>query len=143
MRRIGIAMRKLDHIVRTAVTHESVIDFTACHHRTHRDDAIGQLLGGAHDVRGHGKRLGTKTRSTTAKPRYDFIKNQQNIMRATNFPQALQVAPGGNHHATRTRKRLDDYSGNGRCIVQADDGLKLIGQMRTIFRLAAAEGIFR
>ena len=53
--------------------------------------------------------------------------------------QALEVALWRRQHAGRARHRLDDDGGDGRGVVQRDDALEIVRQMRAPFRLACVK----
>jgi hypothetical protein len=59
----------------------------------------------------------------------------------TEFAQALQVALGRDQHTGGTSYRLHDHGGNGRGVVQGDDALQFVRQVRTVFGLAPGVGI--
>ena len=53
----------------------------------------------------------------------------------------LQIALRRDQHAGRAGHRLDDDGGDGRGVVQRDDALQLVGELRAMLRLAAREGV--
>ena len=55
--------------------------------------------------------------------------------------QPLEVALRRRQHAGGSRHRLDDHRGDGRWVVQRDDALELVREVRAPGRLAAAEGV--
>lgn len=61
----------------------------AGNHRAHRDRAVGDLLGNAHQVRGHAEAVGTEHRAGAAKARDHFVEHQQDIVLVANFAQSV------------------------------------------------------
>ena len=53
----------------------------------------------------------------------------------------LQIALRRRQHAGRTRHRLDDDGGDGRGVVQRDQPVEFVGEMRAPLRLADREGL--
>jgi hypothetical protein len=49
-----------------------------------------------------------------------------------DLAQSLEIPLGRQHHAGRARDGLDDDRGHGRCVVQQDQPLELVGQFRTV-----------
>ena len=52
-----------------------------------------------------------------------------------------EIALRRRQHAGRAGHRLDDHGCDGRGIVQRDDALEIVGEMRAPFRLALGEGL--
>ena len=71
----------------------------------------------------------------------DLVEDQQDAVLVADRAQPLQIALGRRQHAGRARHRLDDHGGDGRGVVQRDDALELVGEMRAPFRLALGEGL--
>ena len=55
--------------------------------------------------------------------------------------QPLEIALRRRQHAGRARHRLDDHGGDGRGIVQRDEAVEIVGEMRAPFGLALGEGL--
>ena len=101
MGRIGIAVGKFHHVLRTSGRHELVIDGGRDHAGSQRLGAIADLLGDIHDVRRHAKGLGRRHRSEAAKARDDLVEDQQDVVLGADLAQTLQIAGGWNHHPAR------------------------------------------
>ena len=131
--RIGIAVKQLDAGRRL---HESVVNKGFREHGAHRHHAVGEALGGRHQVRFDIEIVGREWRRQAAEAGDDFIENQQDAVLGAQLAQALQIAFRGNQHAGGTGHRFDDDGRDGRCIVQRDDALQFIGQVHAHFRFA-------
>ena len=60
-------------------------------------------------------------------------------MPIADLTQPLEVTGGRHDHAARALHGLDDHGGDGRGVVQRDESLEFLGQVRSPFRLAARE----
>ena len=139
--RIGVAVEQLDHVLRTG--HEGVVDFLLHEHRAHRDDAVGDALGGGDDVGRDAEIVRGERRAETAEAGDDLVEDQQNAVLGADLAQLLQIALRRDQHAGRAGHRLDDDRGDGRGVMQRDDALQLVGEFRAMLRLAAREGVLR
>ena len=63
-------------------------------------------------------------------------------MLVADLAQALEIALRRRKNARGSGHGLDDHGGDGGGVVQRDDALQLVGEMRAPFRLAAGEGLF-
>ena len=132
-------MEKLDQAFRPG--HEGVVNIVFNEHRPHRHHAIGQPLGGGHDVGHHIEILSRERRAQAPEPGDDFVKNQQNAVGVANLAQALQIALGRDQHAGGTSHRLDDDSGNRRGVVQFYHPLQIVGKFSAVFRHPAGKRV--
>ena len=80
--------------------------------------------------------LGGEGMAEPAEAGDDFVEDQQDAVLVADRAQALQIALGRRQHAGRARHRLDDHGGDGRGIVQRDEAVEFVGQMRAPLRLA-------
>ena len=62
-------------------------------HRAHRDDAVGQALGGGDDVRHHAEILGGKRRAEAAEAGDDLVEDQQDAVLGADLAQPLADSP--------------------------------------------------
>ena len=141
VRRVGVAVGKLQHVVGAALGHEGVVNVFAGQHCAHGLHAVGDLLGHVHDVGRHAKVLGAGVSPQAAKAGDDLVKNQQDVVGGANLAQALQVALGRNHHAGRARHGLHNHRRNVGRIVQRNQAQQIVGQLGAFFRHAAREGV--
>ena len=89
----------------------------------------------------HAVALGREGVAHAAEAGDDFVEDQQNAVLVADRAQALQITLRRRQHAGRGRHRLDDDGRDGRGIVQRDQAVERVGQMRAPFRLADAEGL--
>ena len=64
-------------------------------------------------------------------------------MLRADLAQSLQVPLGRHQHAGRARHRLDDHGGDVARVVQRDDALEVVGEVRAPRGLAARVGVVR
>ena len=110
-------------------------------HAAHRHRARGDALGEGDHVGHDAVALGREGVAEPAEAGDDLVEDQQDAVLVADRAQPLQVALGRGQHAGRARHRLDDHGGDGRGVVQRDDALELVGEMRAPVRLALAEGL--
>ncbi|MNP70347.1 hypothetical protein D3C76_1665690 [compost metagenome] len=58
--RVGVAVGKFHRVLGCRLVHERLVDLGAGNHRPHGNRTIGDLLGDAHQVRGHAEAVGTE-----------------------------------------------------------------------------------
>ena len=139
VRRIGIAVEELDDVLRPR--HEDVVDLLLGEDGAHRDHARGDALGDGHHVRRHAEIVGPEIRAEPAEAGDDLVEDQEHAVFVADRPQALEVALGRDQDAGRAGYRLDDDGGDGRGIVEQDHPLEVLGELDSMRRLAAREGI--
>ena len=106
-------------------------------------DAGGDALGEGDHVGHDAVALGGEGVAEAAEAGDDLVEDQQDAVLVADRAQPLQIALGRRQHAGRARHRLDDHGGDGRGVVQRDDALEFVGEMRAPFRLALGEGLLR
>src|SRR5262249_34528421 len=103
VRRVGVAVRELEHVLGAARGHERVVD------RLRRDDAaerlyaVRDLLGEVEKVGRDAERLGAGVRADAAEPGDDLVEDQKDVVLGADLAQALEVA----------LRRRDDAPGAG------------------------------
>ena len=132
-------MKELDHVRRAA--HEGVVDALAHDHAAHRHRGRRDALGEGDHVRRHAVALGREGVTEPPEAGDDLVEDQENAVLVADGAQPLQIALGRGEHAGRAGHRLDDDGGDGRGVVQRDDALELVGEMRAPVGLALAEGL--
>ena len=110
-------------------------------HAAHRHRARGDALGEGDHVGHHAVALGGEGVAEPAEAGDDLVEDQQDAVLVADRAQPLQIALGRRQHAGRARHRLDDDGGDGRGVVQRDDALELVGEMRAPLGLALGEGL--
>ena len=98
MRRIGVAMRELDHIIQSPTVHKGVVNFLLGNYCAHRHGAIGHLLGNINDIRHHAKFSSSRSSTNPTKRSDNLIKDEQYIMLITDLTQPLQIADRRRYH---------------------------------------------
>ena len=121
--------------------HQRIVNPAARKHRAHRNDTVGDPLGGGDEIWRDAEIIGGKGRAETAEPGDHLIEDQQDAVLVAQRAQALQIALRRDQHAGRTGDRLDDDGGNGFSAVQRDQTLDVIGEFRAVRGLAPGEGV--
>jgi hypothetical protein len=85
--------------------------------------------------------LGRKWIAETAIAGDHLIEDQENAVLVADGAQPLEISLRRRQHACRRRDRLDDHGGDRRGVVQRNDAIERVGQMRPPFRLADGEGL--
>ena len=132
-------MEQFDRAVRPL--HERVVDFLARGHGTHGHRAVRQALGHRDQVRQHVETLRGKRGTEPAEAGNDLVENQQDAVLRAQLTQAFQVALGRDQHARRTGDGFDDHCCDIAGVVQRNEALEFIGEIRPVFGLAARERI--
>ena len=143
VRRVRVAVRKLEHVFGAAGGHERVVDVLLRDHGAERLRAVGHLLRDVQDVRRHAERFRARQRAGAAEARDDLVEDQQDVVRGADLAQALQIALRRHDDARRARERLDDHRRDVRRVVQRDQVEQAIGQLGAVFRHAARERVLR
>ncbi len=136
---VRVAVEQLDRILRPF--HERVVDVLAHEHCAHRDRTVGQRLRRGDHVRQHVEVLRAERRAEPAEARDDFVEDQQDAVLVADRAQPLQIALRRQQHAGRAGHRLDDHGRNRRCVVQRDQALQIVGEMRAPLGHAARERV--
>ncbi|MNF83241.1 hypothetical protein D3C84_655610 [compost metagenome] len=127
--RVGVAVGELDHVLGRGLLHEGVVDLAAGDHRPQGNGAVGDLLGGVDDVRGHAEVLGAAPGAQTTEGGDHLVEDQQDIVLRADFAQTLQVTGGRHQDPGRAGHRLDYHRGDVRGVVQFDQLEQLVGQL--------------
>ena len=136
-----MAMREFDGVMWTTCIHERLVERIGCHHTTHGNRPIGDLLGKVQQVRFDAECLSARPRARAAEAGDDFVKNEQDLMLVADLPKALQIAHRRDDHASRSAKRFDDHGSDVRRIMQRDEFQQLVGEFDAGGGHSAAEGI--
>ena len=94
---IGIAVEELDGALGPGL-HHCVVDRAAGEHRAHGQDAVGDRLGGGHQVGNDAKMVGRKGCSQPPEAGDHLVENQQDAVSVTDGAQPLQIAQGRRQH---------------------------------------------
>ena len=97
MRRIGVAVEQLDRALRAG--HQRVVDLAAGEHRAAGNGAVGDALGGRHQVGRDAEIIGRERRAEAAEAGDDLVEDQQDAVLVAEFAQALQIALRRRQHA--------------------------------------------
>ena len=136
---IGVAVGELDEML--GAVHEGVVDLLLHEDRAHRDGAVGDALGGEHDIRRDAEIVDGEGRAEAAEAGDDLVEDQQDAVLVADLAQLLEIALGRDQHAGGAGDRLDDDRGDGRGVVQGDQALQLVGELGAVLGLAAREGV--
>ena len=136
---IGVAVGELDEVL--GAVHEGVVDLLLHEDRAHRDGAVGDALGGQHDIRHDAEMIDGEGRAEAAEAGDDLVEDEQDAVLVADRAQLLEIALGRHQHAGGAGDRLDDDRGDGRGVVQGDEALKLVGELGAMLGLAAREGV--
>ena len=137
---IGVAVEQLDHVL--GALHEGVVEALAHQHAAHRHGAGIHALGEGDHVGNDAVALGGEGGAEAAEAGDDLVEDQQDAVLVADLAQALEIALRRRQNAGGAGHGLDDHGGDGGGVVQRDDALQLVGEMRAPFRLAAGEGLF-
>ena len=136
---IGVAVEQLDG--RVGPLEDGLVDLPAGPHRAHGHGGIGDALGHADQVRRHPEPLRREGRAQASEAGDHLVEDQQDVVLVAERPQPLQIALGRRQHTCGPGHGLDDHRGDGGCVVQADQPLQPVGQVRPMLRLAVGEGV--
>ena len=139
VRRVGVAVEQLDRALGTV--HERVVDLGARRHGTHRHGAVREPLCHRDHVRRDAEELRPERCAQPPEAGDHLVEDQQDAVFRADLAQPLQVALRGNQHAGRAGHRFDDDGCDVAGIVQRNDALEVVGEMRAPGRLAARVGI--
>ncbi len=134
MEQVDRALRSLHQAVEHGLAHE---------HAAHRHGRVGDALGDGHQVGDHAELLGGEAGAEAAEAGDDLVEDQQDAVLVADLAQPLEIALGRRQVAGRAGAGLDDDGGDVRRVMQADDALQRIGEMRAVLRLALGEGVLR
>ena len=138
---IGIAVEELDKVLRTL--HERVVDAPLHEHGPHGYGAVGDALGGGHEVGCDAEILRREGRAKPAKSADDLIKDKQKAVLDADRLEPFEIALGRNQNASRAGHGLNDHRGDGVGAMQRDQPFEIVRKLRAIRRLALGEGIAR
>ena len=85
-----------------------------------------------HDVGHDVEIVGAERRAEPAEAGDHLVEDQQDAVLLGDLAQLLEIALGRDQHARRAGHRLDDHRRDGRGIVQRDDPLELVGELRAV-----------
>ena len=135
MGRVGVAVEELDQMLRAA--HEGVVDRRRGQHTAEGHGSVVDGFGKSNQVRADTKEIGTEGGAEATEAGDHLVEDQQDAVPCADLTQSLQVAlrrhddPGGALH------RLDDDGGDVARIVQRDDALEFLGEVRAPLGLTA------
>src|SRR5206468_7774144 len=72
-----------------------------------------------------------------AEPRDDFVEHEQHTVPVADLPEALEITLGRDQYAGRAGDGLDDHRCDVGGVVQLDQSLELVGELRAETRLAS------
>src|SRR4029078_4274780 len=139
MRRIRVAVEELDHVLGPA--HEGFLNSLAHDHAAHRHRAVGDALRKGDDIGNDAVALGREWEAEAAEAVDDLVQDQQNSVFVADRAQPLEITFRRRQYAGRAAHRFDDDGRDGGSVMQRDETLKLVREMRAPFRLALAEGL--
>ena len=132
-------MREFEHVGRSALGHERVVDLLGRDNTTERLNTVGDLLCKVEDIRGHAKGLGAGERTHPTEAGDDLVEDEEDVVRGTDRAELLEVALGRRNHAARACHRLDDQRRDIRGIVERDQLEQIVGELRAGLGHAACE----
>ncbi|VCU71771.1 hypothetical protein PIGHUM_03861 [Pigmentiphaga humi] len=135
MARIRIAVEQLHRTGRRRL-HHRIVQRPRHGHGPHRNRGIIDALGHRQQIRRHPEPLGRRRRAQPSERRDHLIEDQQNAMPGAQLAQALQIAARRHQHPRRPGHGLDDHGRHRGRIVQGQQPLQLIRQMRAPLGLA-------
>jgi hypothetical protein len=139
---VGVAVEEL-HARRLAAG-EGLVDRVLDDHAAQRHRARGHALGVGDEVGLDTKMLCGERRAEPAPAGDHFVEHQEDAVARADLAQALEIAFRRHQHAARSGHRVDDDSGDVRSVVQRDQALELVGQVRAaVGRLAFGEQVSR
>ena len=121
--------------------HERVVDVLAHEHCAHRDRAVRQRLCRSDHVRQHVEVLRAERRAESTEARDDFVEDQQDAVLVADRAQPLQVTLRRQEYAGGACYRLDDHSCDRRSVVQRDQALQIVREMRAPLGHATRERV--
>ena len=136
---VGVAVEQFDQALRAV--HKGILDLAADKHRAHGNGAVGQALGGGHDVRGDFPALCGKGLAQSAVTGNDLVEDQQNAMLGRDLAQALEIAHRRQYDASGTGHRLDNHGSNVFRAVQGHQLFQLVSQFHAMLGQPATEGV--
>ena len=136
---IGVAVEQLDHVL--GPVHEGIVEALAHQHAAHGHGAGIHALGEGDHVRDDAVALGGEGGAEAAEAGDDLVEDEQDAVLVADLAQALEIALRRRQNAGGAGHGLDDHGGDGGGVVERDDALQLVGEMRAPFRLAAGEGL--
>ena len=110
-------------------------------HAAHRHRAGGDALGEGDHVGHDAVAFGGEGVAEAAEAGDDLVEDQQDAVLVADRAQPLEIALRRRQHAGRAGHRLDDHRGDGRGVVQRDEPVEFVGEMRAPLRLADREGL--
>ncbi len=135
MRRIGIAMEKLNRIFRRGIG-DSLVNMIFDSHSAHRNSAICKCFCHGDNIRGNAKTFRSKWLTCSAKPCDYLIKYQQNFMLITYLAQTFQIANRRHNRTGRAGDWLNKYRRDGRTAIGFTNTHQIFCQLCTCLGLA-------
>ncbi|KAG0747662.1 hypothetical protein G6F24_015516 [Rhizopus arrhizus] len=136
----GVAVRMQERTL-ARVIKEGVVQRLCRQHRGQRQEAAGQALGQAHQVRHHPGLFAGEQRAGAAEARGDLIGNHERTVCVAQFAHALQVGRVMHAHAARTLQAwLQDHRADLARVLVEQRGQPVGGLPRTVGRALARLG---
>jgi len=126
--RVGVTVGEFHGVLGRRLVHEGLVDLSAGDNGTHRDGAVGDLLGDAHQIRRHAEGVGAEHGAGATETGDDFVEDQQDVVLVADLTQAFEIAFGRRQDTCRTGHGLDDQGGDVGGVVQLDDLEHFVGQ---------------
>lgn len=136
---ISVAMEEFDGIFRAG--HQTVIDLAGGKDGAHRNCAVGEALGGRHEIRDNAEIINRERRTETAEAGDDFIENEQDAVFVCRGADALQIALWRQDDASRTGHGFNDDGGDLFSAMQLYEAFQIVGQFDAVCRQALGEGV--
>src|SRR5688572_14371303 len=137
MRGIGVPMKELDRVL--GPLHERVVDRIANKHRAHWDRTIRKSLRCRHDVWHDTEVISTERCTEPSEAGDDFIEDEQDAVLVADLSYSLQIAARRKDDSRRPLHGLDDHRCNGGSIMQSDEALQILREVRTPLRYTTRE----
>ena len=137
---VSIAMEQFDRTLRPL--HERLMDTVVRDYATHRNGAVGDTLGEAHEVGHDAEIFCGESFAQAAETGDHLVEYEQDAILVADRAQALEIALGRYQSAGGAGHRLDDHRRYVGSVVQRDDAvLQFVGEMRAPLGLAARIGL--
>ena len=119
------------------------MDLAAGEHRAAGHGAVGDALGGRHQVRRDAEIICRERRPEAAEAGDHLVEDQEDAVLGAELAQPLQIALRRRQHRGRTRHRLDDDGGDRIGAMQRHHPLDIVGEFSAVVRLILRKRIAR